>query len=243
MNLGQSYGGLSRVVDRLFPRVSTYEDGSNTKAVKTKPYVDPFDYSGFGHERSILRRLVGVHGVPQFFVSGESTYGIKHPAGKPLAEVKFLPSIYFKDLRDLVLAIHSRGVAGLNYENPNSVLVDAFGNPIVTDFSGAMVYENGRTVNTYPKMRHVFLEHLRGAVDRKARPDDTLVKELQLAKRAKNYFKMKIKNRRKKRFEEAKKMDYGFISSLKLQNMGESSVTQEELAEIFNFSKHRIQIT
>jgi len=232
------YNGLSRMGDRLFPKAQMYEHGGFTKVVRTKPLIDPFDFSGFEQERIILRKLEDVKGVPKFFMGGESMYGYQHPAGKPLAKAE-LSSTYFKDLRMLVTAIHSKDVAGLDYSR-NSVLMDADGNPVVPNFSGAIIYENGGAV-FYPKMWPIVMQHFEGIFDRRARTSITLRQDLKLSKRIMAYSKRVIKNRRQKKFEQAKKLDRGFVLLLETIHQPRS-LTAEEDSDLNYFLSEKLII-
>ncbi|MBI2659597.1 hypothetical protein HYX07_00370 [Candidatus Woesearchaeota archaeon] len=226
------YNGLSAVVDRLFPKTQTYQYGDCVRIVRRKPLMDPYDFSGFEHERTILRKLEDVKGVPKLFLGGAS-YGFEYTSSKPLAKAEILSQSYFEDLRGLVATIHGKGIAKLNYDNPKSVLIDANGNPVVTDFSKAVTYENGG-IAAYPKMWPIFLQHFEGLVDRKARPPNTLRQDLQLSKRIRAYSKRVIKNRKQKRFEQAKKLDRGFILSEEMAHQ-QRELTDDEVQDLGYF--------
>ena len=165
----------------------------------------------FKNERRALERIVGLEDAEQLEAQElNGSFVSRHPSGKPLEDARELPRDYFDELKTLIQRIHGREVAGLNYDNPRSVLMGALGNPVITKFSRARVYEPSTW--TYP--------------------DTRTAKYRQMVARL-------FSKIRKMRFEEAKSLDLDFVAYLKVR-YSKTGITPEDLNGAMNFESWRL---
>lgn len=165
----------------------------------------------FKNERKALEKIVGLEEVEHLDVQApDGSFVSRHPSGKPLEEARELPKDYFDELKILVQRIHGSRVAGLNYDNPRSVLVGALDNPVITNFSRARVYEP----LTF------------------AYPETPIEKYRQMVVRL-------LSRIRKMQFEEAKSLDLDFVSYLKIK-YSRDGITPEDLNGAMNFESWRL---
>lgn len=86
-------------------------------------------------EEAMLRRLEGVPGVPRFLGRWGATGVVREfIEGSTLSQAGRLPDSFHKDLRALIDAVHARGMAYVDLEKRDNVLVGADGRPYLIDF-------------------------------------------------------------------------------------------------------------
>jgi serine/threonine protein kinase len=100
-------------------------------------------------ERAALRALAGCPQVPRLLdapsgaaggaAGGRDTLLRSWCAGEPLWSVVALPADFFAALRELVLALHARGVCHNDLHKENNILVGEDGRPWLIDFQLASV--------------------------------------------------------------------------------------------------------
>jgi hypothetical protein len=113
-------------------------------------------------EGRVYRLLSGVPGVPRFLGRlDRHSFAVAHVPGRPIDQYQFhergLIDKILGCLRDLIVAIHRRGVAHVDLRRRNNVLVDDDGNVHLIDFAGSMSFPpgslGGRTV--FPWLKRI----------------------------------------------------------------------------------------
>jgi serine/threonine protein kinase len=99
-------------------------------------------------EEKVYRRLGGIDGVPPFLgMIDRYSFAIAHVRGRPIDQYQFhelgLIDKILDRLRELIGAIHRRGVAHFDLRRRNNVLVDDNGNVHLIDFAGSMWFRPG----------------------------------------------------------------------------------------------------
>ena len=91
------------------------------------------------HEEAIYRRLGGLAGVPKWVGRVEPlAYAIEHIDGRPLDHVDVPPEGFFDRLREILDAVHARGVAYCDANKRSNILVTPAGQPYLVDFQISM---------------------------------------------------------------------------------------------------------
>jgi len=229
--------GLARIVSESpFITIESYEADEITylRHSFTNGHSSADGRILYENEKKALQRLQGLKGVEEFVQQyPENSFISKHPSGKPLVKAEVIPSDYFYELRRLIASMHSIGIARLNYENPNALLIDATGNPVITDFSQAVIYEQHPAKNR-PSMASIAKEHMKGQVLRDYRLQATISEDLEILPRIKNYVGKVLSERKRKTFEEAKR--YDMVYTLFLENrLGVRHLKPEEIIEVDRF--------
>lgn len=87
------------------------------------------------HEKDIYVHLAGVEGVPPWAgVVDDCTYAIGYIDAVPLDHLPKPPPAFFDQLRRLMDAIHSRGIAYCDANKRSNILVDAAGKCFLVDY-------------------------------------------------------------------------------------------------------------
>ncbi len=107
------------------------------------------------HEKAIFKRLEGVPGVPELgpdpgprallhrFVEGRTLKDIAETTSSSSRSKKrprAIPDGFFDRLEDLAKALHARGVAYVDMNKPDNVIVDDDGNPALVDFQISVAF-------------------------------------------------------------------------------------------------------
>ncbi len=87
------------------------------------------------HEADMYRRLQDLEAIPAFLGMWER-HGFVHAyvAGHPMQKGEHVPDDFFDRLRDAIEAIHRRGMAYVDLEKPQNVIVGDDGRPYLIDF-------------------------------------------------------------------------------------------------------------
>ena len=181
------------------------------------------------------RKLQSFSGVERLVQEGQNFYITNHPTGTPLNQAKLIPQDYFDELKKLVGSIHGIGVAGLNYRNPNSILIDANGSPIITNFSNSTVRNVFPTQSDYGIMSEL-VEILKSAILGNNYKSDRPISRLdfKVASRLSYHWSRLGAERKRKAFEEAKRLDLGYVLYLKNRFTGKH-LKPEEVIEFDRF--------
>lgn len=94
-------------------------------------------------EARALAALVGCESVPQLLPAMQMARGEllrTYCVGEPLCSVQELPQDFFVRLRELVEALHARGVCHNDLHKENNIIVAPDGRPCVVDFQLASVH-------------------------------------------------------------------------------------------------------
>jgi hypothetical protein len=98
----------------------------------------PMDWLGRfnrDHEETIYRLLAGVRGVPRWAGRvGEIGYAIEYIPGHPLDHAPAPPAGFFDRLREVMDAIHARGVAYGDANKRSNILIGPGDQPFVIDY-------------------------------------------------------------------------------------------------------------
>ena len=87
------------------------------------------------HEEAIYRALAGVPGVPRWVGRiGRSAYAIEHIHARPLDHLDAPPEGFFDRLREVLDAIHARGVGYCDANKRSNILVGPGGEPYLVDY-------------------------------------------------------------------------------------------------------------
>jgi RIO-like serine/threonine protein kinase len=100
-------------------------------------------------EVSILRRLVGLPGVPQLIAAVDRfAFVMSHIEARMLYKVPpaELPPGVFARVLELLASIHERGVVHLDLRQRKNVLVAADGSPAIIDFASALHFRGRNAV-------------------------------------------------------------------------------------------------
>lgn len=86
-------------------------------------------------EQAAMHRLAGIEGIPRFIGRWEKTGIVRvFLEGEPLKRGMAVPDDFFPRLAALVEAIHQRGMAYVDLEKPENVLLGSDGRPYLFDF-------------------------------------------------------------------------------------------------------------
>jgi len=95
-------------------------------------------------EEAIYKALEGVEGVPRWIGRvGRTGYAVQYIDGKPLDHVAAPPEGFFDRLRDLMDAIHARGVAYCDANKRSNILIGPGGRPYLIDFQISVMRHDG----------------------------------------------------------------------------------------------------
>lgn len=97
-----------------------------------------------GREHRAYRALAGVKGIPGYCHRVDAfALAVEHVEGRSCAQLRpgELGPEFFTKLRDIVDAIHARGVAHCDLKKDTNVMVTASGHPLVVDFASALPQE------------------------------------------------------------------------------------------------------
>ncbi len=98
----------------------------------------PTDWLGVWNRRreeAIYRRIAGVDGTPKWIGRvGSTGYAIEYINAVPLDHLDAPPPGFFDRLRELMDAIHARGVGYCDANKRSNILVDDAGHPHLVDF-------------------------------------------------------------------------------------------------------------
>ncbi|MBS3734682.1 MAG: hypothetical protein KGY99_07125 [Phycisphaerae bacterium] len=87
------------------------------------------------HEEGVYRALDGVAGVPRWAGRlGEAGYAIEYVDAPPLDHLDTPPAGFFDRLRDVLDAVHARGVGYCDANKRSNILCDAAGRAWLVDF-------------------------------------------------------------------------------------------------------------
>ncbi len=96
------------------------------------------------HEAAVLRRLQDITGVPRLLGRyGRAGIVRQHVPGRPLTRDAEVPVEFFRDLFRLLHRLHRRGVACVDLEKAENILLGEDGRPYLIDFQVAF-YVPGR---------------------------------------------------------------------------------------------------
>ena len=101
------------------------------------------------HEVSILRRLLGVEGVPQLLATVDRyAFVMSHFDARSLYKVPAaeLPAGTFDGVSALLARIHERGVVHLDLRQRKNVLLASDGRPVIIDFASALHFSRPSAV-------------------------------------------------------------------------------------------------
>jgi RIO-like serine/threonine protein kinase len=105
-------------------------------------------------EVPILRRLIGVEGVPQLlYTIDRFAFLMSYIEARPLYKVPAaeLPAGIFDRVLDLVDALHARGVVHLDLRQRKNTLITPEGRPVIIDFASAMHFSRDGKVFRFMK--------------------------------------------------------------------------------------------
>jgi predicted Ser/Thr protein kinase len=97
-------------------------------------------------EASIYRKLSGIPGVPQYFGRiGKNAMAIEYVEGERISHWKRreLPPELFARLRNLIDAIHSRGIVHIDLRKRDNILIGPSGEVFIIDFNASFRFEPG----------------------------------------------------------------------------------------------------
>jgi len=127
----------------FFAATGLYEDAAGRRAVlkifRPCPYLflpvhwlSPFQAR---HEEKVYTALKDTKSVPKFHGRIGPT-GILHEflPGKTLKECESVKESFFEELRELLRLMHSRGIAYVDTNKPDNILVGDDGSPFLIDF-------------------------------------------------------------------------------------------------------------
>jgi RIO-like serine/threonine protein kinase len=121
-------------------------------------------------EADHLEALAGIRGVPRLYARPTPDTLLREWIdGRTLREGDAVPDAFFPALRDLVAAVHARGVAYADLAKEENVIVDEHGLPWLVDFQ-ISVAEGGLLGRLVPMLLAADLYHLARHVKRR-RPD------------------------------------------------------------------------
>jgi len=98
-------------------------------------------YAAFmrAHEEGIYRALAGIPGVPRWAGRvGENGYAIEYVDARPLDHLAGPPPGFFDRIREVLDAIHARGVAYGDANKRSNILVGPGGEPFLVDYQIAI---------------------------------------------------------------------------------------------------------
>jgi len=141
------------------------------------------------HESAVFREVDDIDIVPRF-TGRYGKYGVTHEfiEGHQLERGEHVPDDFFAQLEDGLAEIHRRGMAYVDLEKPENVLVGVDGRPWLFDFQISYRYPFKRGANLWPvrwlrarlqESDHYHLTKLR----RRCRPDTFTAEEFQASKR------------------------------------------------------------
>lgn len=98
-------------------------------------------------EHAAYERVAGIRGIPRCYGFEDDSLVLEYLPGDAYRET--VPAIrahrdrFFRELRDMILAMHAAGVAHADLKRRGNILVSAAGEPIVLDFGSAVLRRPG----------------------------------------------------------------------------------------------------
>jgi RIO-like serine/threonine protein kinase len=120
-----------------------YENGSGKRAVlkmgRTEPFCGvPLEWTGrflCRRELHFYQRLADLPSVPKVMGRvGATGFVHEYAAGEPLSRDRRVPDGFFDRLRDLMDELHRRGLAYIDANKPQNILLGDDGKPVLIDF-------------------------------------------------------------------------------------------------------------
>lgn len=122
-------------------------DGADTRVVKMPigwgPALRLRRYM-LRREHAAYQRIQGIAGIPRCFgLQDDGSLVLEYMRGDPYRET--VPAVvrhrdsFFSELRELIRALHSRGVAHADLKHRGNLLVSPEGHPILLDFGSAVL--------------------------------------------------------------------------------------------------------
>ncbi len=139
---GSHYDHVCTFKHDFFAATGMYASGENQVVLKIGRRVSflgmPLAWVGrmlAHHEADQMSRLIGLPGVPAVVGVWEA-HGLVHEfiPGHTLEKGEMVPDIFFDELRTLLAAMHAQGIAYVDLEKPQNVLVGEDGKPYLIDF-------------------------------------------------------------------------------------------------------------
>ncbi len=187
----------------FFAITALYSRDSNKAVLKVGRMADflglPCGWIGrllAGHEAAAYRRLADLEAVPRFLGRwGKHGFAHAYVEGHPLRKGERVPEGFFRCLREALDEIHRRGMAYVDLEKPQNVIVGDDGRPYLIDFQIAWHWPREYGGNLWPA--RWLLRRLQGAdryhllkLQRRTRPDQLTPQQLAASYRKPWYIRL-----------------------------------------------------
>ncbi|MFN4242839.1 MAG: hypothetical protein ACK4PI_06330 [Tepidisphaerales bacterium] len=184
---GRHWSRTALVKHDFFAATAFYEDGSGNKAVlkvgRTIPWCGvPLRWLGRllrDREVRIYRKLADLPNVPKLLGTvGETGFLHAYVEGRPLERGKPVPDGFFARLEGLLRELHRRGIAYVDTNKPQNILLGDDGQPYLIDFQ---ISWDGGPGWLLRRLQREDLYHLRKHW-RRMRPDELTPEQLAAAR-------------------------------------------------------------
>jgi hypothetical protein len=175
----------------FFAATAFYVDPAGTKAVlkigRVIPWCCiPFRWLGTAlrnREARFYQKLQDLPNIPRFLGNvGPTGFLHAYVEGRPLEKGKPVPDRFFHNLTELLLELHRRGIAYVDTNKPQNILLGDDGLPHLIDFQISFDRNRFPTRWLLRRLQREDLYHLLKH-RRRMRPDELTPEELQLANR------------------------------------------------------------
>ncbi len=138
-------GGSKVIYDSPKARVEVLKKGSKLLARKTVKQYSGLEIAAewlCAREVRALERLKGTEGIQQI-VEQDSPISFlsEYVQGYPLNKAEHIPDDFFDNLREIMIAMHSEGVADLEFAHPPNVIINTVGDPVIIDLAASIIYD------------------------------------------------------------------------------------------------------